>query len=236
MRVLRKAAGEPRMRMWATSLKQSLAHVLWIGGAPDSGKTTIARILANRFRLQCYHYDREDARQLRRLAETMREHEAFLAATVDERWVRPEPEFLMRRTLASFRDRFPLVVEDLLALPHAPLIVAEGFGLAPEWVAPVLSSPNQAIWLVPTGAFKRASMDRRNKPSFRNEATDPDRAFENLLRRDRLLAEHIQAEARARGLTVWQVDGSASAEELAARAAEHFEPFLRGSTGSRGEP
>lgn len=36
----------------ADTLKAALRHVLWIGGAPDAGKTTVARILAERHRFQ----------------------------------------------------------------------------------------------------------------------------------------------------------------------------------------
>ena len=41
----------------ATTLARDLAHVLWIGGAPDAGKTTVARLLAERRRWQWYHCD-----------------------------------------------------------------------------------------------------------------------------------------------------------------------------------
>lgn len=34
-----------------------LEHVLWIGGATDSGKTSVARALAQTYGLQEYHYD-----------------------------------------------------------------------------------------------------------------------------------------------------------------------------------
>jgi adenylylsulfate kinase-like enzyme len=36
----------------APTVARDLAHVLWIGGAPDAGKTTIARLLATRHRWQ----------------------------------------------------------------------------------------------------------------------------------------------------------------------------------------
>lgn len=206
--------------------QQLFSHVLWIGGAPDSGKTTLAQILAERHGFQVYHYDQHDPAHHQRLAETIPRYRAFLSASLDERWVRPEPGALLHRSLQSFRDRFPVVIEDLFALPREPLILAEGFGLMPELIFPVLSNNRQAIWLVPTAQFKRASMIRRDKPSFRDQTSDPERARQNLLRRDMLLTEHVKTQAVAYDLKVHEIDGSQSVERVAALVEQHFAPHL----------
>lgn len=207
-------------------LGQALSHVLWIGGATDTGKTTISQIIAERYGLQLYNYDRHDSLQIERLAQTLPRYRAFLSASLDERWVRPDPEDLVQWLMQAFRDRFPLVVKDLLDLPRKPMIVAEGFGLTPELLSPVLSSKRQAIWLVPTEEFKWASMKRRNKPSFRDQVSNPERATRNVFTRDMLLAERVKAQVQARSLTVYEVDGSRSVEEMATLIEQHFEPFL----------
>ncbi len=210
----------------ATELKELLSHVLWIGGATDAGKTTVARILAERHGLQVYHYDRHDLPHHERLAQNREEYRAFLDASLDEHWVVPRPQELLQRSLRSFRDRLPFVIEDLLALPAEVTIVAEGFGLIPALIAPLLSDPRQAIWLVPTESFKRASMKRRNKPSFATTISDPERATDNLLRRDMLLAERVRAQALDRDLTVFEVDGSKGVREVTAVIERHFTPYL----------
>jgi hypothetical protein len=202
-------------------LKQALSHVLWIGGATDAGKTTVARLLAERHRLQLYIYDRRDLPHHERLAQRSAHYDAFLKASMDERWVHPEPEELVQRSLRSFRDRFPLVVEDLLALPRERTILAEGFGLTPEIIHPILSNHRQAIWLVPTEAFKRASMRRRGKFRHQPNLSDPERAIDNLFKRDMLLAARVVEQARLRNLTVHEIDGSRSAEEMATLIEQH---------------
>jgi len=146
---------------------------------------------------------------------------------MDERWLYPTPEELLQRTLQSFRDRFPLVTEDLVALSGKQMVVAEGFGLTPELLSPVISSKLQAVWLVPTNDFKWASMTRRKKPTFKNETSDPERSTMNLYRRDILLAEYVKAQAQSYGLTMYEVDGLRPAEEIATLIERHFEPFLR---------
>mgnify|MGYP001825371936 CR=1 FL=1 len=207
-------------------LRQALSHVLWIGGATNTGKTAISQIIAERRGLQLYNDDRHDLPQMKRLAQAKSRYRAFLAASPDENWVRPEPADLLRFTLQAFQDRFPLVVEDLLALPGEPMLVAEGHGLTPELISPVLSSERQAIWLVPTEEFKWASMKRRNKPSFRERTSDPERATENVFVRDMLLAERVKAQALSRGLRVVEIEGSRSADEMATLIERHFEPLL----------
>ncbi len=67
--------------------------------------------------MQIYHYDQRDLAHHEQLAQTHPAYQAFLAASLDERWVYPEPEELFQRMLQSFQDRFPLVIQDLIALP-----------------------------------------------------------------------------------------------------------------------
>jgi 2-phosphoglycerate kinase len=206
--------------------RNKLAHVLWIGGATDAGKTTVADMLAARYGLQTYHYDRADRLHIERLAQSLPDYRAALAESLDEKWVRPNAEELAERAMRVFRDRFPLVVEDLLALPQGCPVLAEGFGLTPELLAPVLSCPQQAIWLVPTEAFKWASMKRRGKPSFRDVTRDAARVTRNIFERDMLLAQAVKEQARARGLRVVEVDGAQTVEELAMTLEQHFQSLL----------
>lgn len=106
------------------------------------------------------------------------------------------------------------------------MIVAEGFGLTAELLSPALSSMRQAIWLVSTTEFKWSSMKRHDKPSFRDRTSDPEKATRNVFMRDVLLAERVKAKAQSSGLTVYEVDGTLSAEEIATRIEQYCEPFL----------
>lgn len=210
-------------------LRDALAHVLWIGGAPDAGKTSIAALLAARYQLQVYHFDRHEPAHFAR-AEPDR-HPALFAAhsmrmTPDERWVRRPVAVMVRETIQSWSERFGMAVEDLRAMPGRPMIVAEGPGFFPECVAPLLTSPHQAIWLEPTEPFKRASAARRDKPGAQYETSDPERARRNWYARDLGLVAHVRRAAEARGLTLLTVDGSASLGEMEARVEAHFAPLL----------
>ena len=80
---------------------------------------------------------------------------------MDERWVNRPPE-VMLETFHGFQgEGFDLVLDDLLALPPDPPVLAEGFSLLPRLVAPLLSRPRQAVWLLPTPEFRRAAFESR---------------------------------------------------------------------------
>jgi len=206
--------------------KRELAHVLWIGGATDAGKSTVARNLAQRYGASVYHYDKDDAGQIEKLARTVPEVDQFLKASLEERWVQPAPQKMFAYLLFVFPLRFPLVLESLLAMPKDQLILADGFGLLPELVQPVLSNPHQAIWLVPTKKFKWESMTRRGKPSFAASVSDPEKARLNLFARDMLLADYYRQQVPSYGYTLQEVDGSCSADEMIDLTEAHFAQYL----------
>lgn len=215
----------------ADTLRPALAHVLWIGGAPDAGKTAVATALSAAHGLQRYHYDQYDRQGQGHWAraDPARQPRMYASLTsgksLDDRWVHATPDELLARFLGTSAERFWLVVEDLLALPPAPPVVAEGFGLLPEWVHPLLTTPRQAVWLVPTPTFKQASMARRQKL---RETSDPERARRNLFERDLRIADHVRARAESRGLgsSVIEVDGVRPLQEVIAEVAARFAPLL----------
>lgn len=217
------------------ALRVALAHVLWIGGPPDSGKTSIADRLAERHGAQVYHFDRHERDHIRR-ADPIRHPAVFalgaLLRDLDERalahelWLARPPEAMARDTIASWSQRVALAVEDLLAMPPAPPIVAEGPGFFPEAIAPLLGDPRRAVWLVPSEEFQRASAIRRDKPGARHLTADPALAQENLIRRDLLMGEHIRRQAAALGLATFAVDGRLGLQALAALVEARFAPWL----------
>lgn len=203
-----------------------MAHVLWIGGATDSGKSTIAQNLGERYGMHVYHYDSSDAEHLKKLAESDLETRQFLDASLDERWIHPDPDALFAFLLHSFPLRFPLLIEDILTLSVDIPVIVEGFGLLPELVLPIISNLHQAVWLVPTDTFKWESMARRGKPSYAKKTSDPKEAKMNLFARDMILAKYYRKRVPTYGFTLFEVDGSSSIEEMTNLVDKHFAKHL----------
>jgi len=129
---------------------RSLPNVLWIGGVPGAGKTTVARRLARHHGLRRYNPDTQTWNHLAvALAAGNRAARTFAAMTPAERAAATPDQ--------TRYDRGPMVTADLQALPAAPLIVAE--------VVPpprVDASPDQAVALMLSERTQRRRLERRH--------------------------------------------------------------------------
>jgi hypothetical protein len=211
--------------------RDGLEHVLWLAGGPDSGKTTLARLVSERRGLELYRLDAAEPEHVQRVtAERQPAFAEFLAMSTDDRWVNRSAREMADQTLRIAPEVFELVLADLRALPNDQPILVEGAWLFPGLVAPWLSSRQQAVWLIPSVAFKRASALRRDKPGIRHGTSDPERAAANWLERDRLLAREIERQARELGLRIMRVSGSRPVEEMAAMVEGQFAQW-RPTTG-----
>jgi hypothetical protein len=205
-----------------------LIEAVWIGGGTSAGKTSIARTLARRYGLTPYHVDEHELEHLRRRdPDRHPAMEAWNARTLEETWVEMPVEDLVEATLAYSRERIELIAEDLRALSARGWVAAEGFQLTPEVVAPLIASPRQAVWLLPTPRFRRETL--LSKPqawATPNRTIDPDRAQAHRIERDGLLVERVREQALVRGLRVIDVDGTQTVDKVCAAVEKHLGPCL----------
>lgn len=207
----------------------SLQRTLWIGGGQWAGKSTVAEIIAKEHGLTVYHYDYHDARghQDRRVARRVALGEPLADPTPDQVWVEHSPEEMAAETLSGFPVRFEWALDDLRALFTGRPAIAEGWGLRPELVAPLLDSLRRMVVLVPTEDFRRHQIRTLPRARALNAVvTDPARAQANRIARDRLIAEDAARNARQLGIRIIEVDGTRDASAVAAEVADHFAPYL----------
>lgn len=213
---------------------QALSHVLWIGGSPCSGKSTISHTIARMYVFLDYHLDAWSRNHFaRRIAAGDAEAATFLKMSMDQRWIERSVEALVQEATTSWSRNFSLVIADLLALPKETFIIAEG-NFFPACVAPYLSSPNQAIWLVPADSFceqarrrRQVELTRRQKRhSVYNEDSDPEKRLRNIIERDFRLSRYVRQQAEQLHLPFYEVDGSRSPEEMTELVERHFDPYL----------
>lgn len=175
-----------------------LSHVVWIGGPQASGKSTIARAVAERFGLQLYHLDLRTSVHEARMPLT-----EFGSLTMDERWVEASPDQMLKWFITDSRHRMRLVLEDLRELPEEPGCVVEGPHLFPTSVSAVLREPDQALFLMPELDEMRKRLRKRGPIKA---TSDGRRARENAVARDVLIAQTIAREAHDLRLPVIPVD------------------------------
>jgi cytidylate kinase len=208
-------------------LRARLARVLWIGGGPQAGKTTLSRLLAGKWDLKVYNLDWHAVREHAGRPGTA--VASFQRLSMDERWAVPSADELLERSIAIWEDGFALVVEDLLALPCSRTIVAEGPGAFPWCVAPLLRSTRQAIFLVPTRERRDLVAERRWGTGQLERfpgIVDRERALINISARDALLDARIVSSCAELGLRCERLDGSLDLDASLALLEDHFRENL----------
>jgi hypothetical protein len=199
------------------TLVTRLRHLRWIGGGSGAGKSTIPHRLAERHGLLLHHVEPPSTYLARSTPLSAPLLHAFDAMDMDERWVNRSPRVMFETFHAFHGECLDLVIEDVLALPDDTTVLVEGFSLLPGLIAPLLGRREQAIWLLPSTAFRRAAFDARGSTwIIPNKTSDPQRALENLLARDALFTEELRVQTAAFQLPSIDVDGSLTIEDSVA--------------------
>ena len=202
----------------------ALKHIRWLGGSPCSGKSSIADRLSDRLGIHVYHVDEAFNDYVRRIS--AQQHPVtykWVNTPWENLWMQPH-DVLLQEAIAAYSEQFELILEDLCAQPDTEPLLAEGTALLPGLVKPLLSRPQQALWMVPTEAFQRELYPKRGAWVQEILATcdDPQAALENWMDRDVAFARWVADGAASHDLPCIWVDGSSGVEERMAMVADYF--------------
>ena len=208
-----------------SDLKQNLAHVLWMGGSPCSGKSSIAETVANRYGLALYRCDDAFWEHTKRVDPGRHPTLHKLnQMTWNEIWMRPVDVQIADET-RCYHEEFEMILEDLSAYPRSTPVLAEGAALLPDMVSGLLPGDHRAIWIVPTAAFQRAHYTPEQRPFMKDilkQCQDATQALQNWMDRDAGFAKQVSTRVRELGLGLITVDGERTIEKNAEMVANHF--------------
>ncbi|MEJ3750829.1 hypothetical protein WEI85_47350 [Actinomycetes bacterium KLBMP 9797] len=204
-----------------------LAHVRWIGGGTGAGKSTLTRALADRYDVAIYDGDQAEPGYARRCnAHNQPRLWALTRMPAARKWNGRTAEEIFASMPSLHGETFGFVIEDLLALPTRRPILVDDFRTLPRDVAPLLTWPEQAAFLLPTPQFRRNALGTRFADPERARANwgggDYNEAFALRLARDELWDAEVRRQARQLNLPTVTVDGTREIEDLADDLAHRF--------------
>lgn len=206
------------------NLERALSHIFWLGGSSCAGKSSVARLLAEEFRLTTYHCDDHYEAHAKRI-DPSRHPNFFRIKDLSPEELLMRPLDVQVAELSGFYDEeFDMVVEDLLSLSPLGPVLVEGAGLAPRRVVELLGRPRQALWLVTSAEFRRQVYPCRGRfvGELLAQCSDPGLAFENWMSRDEERARLLKEDLTALNLPNMEVDGTRSVIETADFVKRHF--------------
>lgn len=215
------------------ALQREFSHVYWLGGSGCAGKTTIANKLAAQCDLAVYHCDdhvREHYARIESEQLPLPTIAAFIANLKAGRKLLGEDQAdinhgrYMALCFAAWQEEFTLVLDDLRAMPRQPTI-AEGVFFVP-WLVTKMAPFSRVATLIGGDAFRHRTYMNPGRPEIVlnrfKRSYDPERALENILQANALIAETLFRCAQIHNCFVAEVDGSTDADSIAKIVAEHF--------------
>lgn len=195
-------------------------RILFLGGSPCSGKSTIAERISKEYGVYYFKVDdfldkfigmaAEKGYPICRKSVTM---------TIDEIWMR-EPLIQCEEEFLIYSEIAELVFEHLEKLV-ADFVVTEGAAYTPKVMKKVRTK--EYISIIPTPDFQISHYKEREWVSYVLEGcSNKQQAFDNWMKRDILFAQQVKAECEEDSIPYIINDGSRTKNELFRIVKEQF--------------
>lgn len=204
-------------------IKKILATAYFIGGSPCSGKSSIAGVLAEKCNLSYYNIDSYSEQHVKQSnPEKQPVMYNFSTLTWDEIWMRSINE-QVDEEFEFYRERFPMILSDLITFDADKPVILEGAALLPELINKLNIDKRRVIYMVPSKEFQvKYYSEREFKNAILAQCKYPDQAFTNWMERDHRFGKQVVHDAKKLGMRVIHVEGKRSLEENYELVKEHF--------------
>lgn len=189
--------------------------IIWIGGSPCSGKSTIAERLCDDFDFDYYKCDDHLDRFLQLGVEMKKPIMLkFSAMDINQTWIERSVDEQVRDEVEFYEVAFEIILNDLASRQSTKPLVVEGAACMPSNIAKHNICKENYICIVPTSQFQNAQYARRDwVNSYLSSCRDINLAFTNWMKRDEIFAQKVLSDAQQMKLKYLLVDGNATIEE-----------------------
>ncbi len=206
------------------NLKNFFDHSYVIAGCSCAGKSTIGKLIAEKYSMRLYSVDDHERQHFER--HSPEEHPTIsrlLSLTPDELWGRPVP-MQVEEALSFMTEQFEILASDLVEFRDDAPTIVEGSTMLPDLMARHAEDAQRVIYLVATREFQIQQFSKRKDliEMVVGQCRNPEAAFKNWMARDHELSRRIARMAESHGYRVVMVDGSESIENNLRLATEHF--------------
>ncbi len=196
-------------------------RVLFIGGSPCSGKSTVAERISKEYGA-CYFKIDDYLDEFVNVA-AQKGYPACkncVTMTPDEIWMR-EPSIQCKEEFLIYDEISESVFEHLNKV-DADFIVTEGAGYTPNVM--MKYGRKEYISIVPTPDFQISHYKQREWVSYiLKDCSDPQQAFHNWMERDILFAKQVKSECEKNAVPCIVNDGCRSQDEMFGYVKELFD-------------
>lgn len=182
------------------STGSGLPKVILLGGAPFSGKSTVARLLSRRLDVDLLHTD-DFGRALRAAGRGPQSDglDPMAGENYQDYYLQREVDALMQEALAAHRALWPAIREVVLARADwGDAAIVEGWALLPEAVAGGLPATCGAVWLVVDDEEFEPRL--RTRPTFYEGARDEAELIKRFAERSAAFNRYLQGQLSHHGL------------------------------------
>lgn len=204
-------------------IKYNLKNVLFVCGTACGGKTTMAKLLADKYGLYLYDMDKmyDDHRAI--AEEQYQPDTCYHMKDFHEQWMRPVEE-QARWNMNSIKEQTDMVLIDLMNISRNQKVVADVL-YSPVYTKEILDY-NQIVFLTVDKAVLRSQYfnrpEKRDFYEFVNEQPLKDTYFNNIIKGLELTNDLEQQMMRQSGLKIIERKENGTKEDLLKEIEAHF--------------